>query len=71
MYKFPFSKYSDSRRIKFGIPFILAILLMFIIFYYITHVTHKEIVSVNTETIIPFRIDGELEFLMPGTVSFC
>ena len=53
--------FSTNWKLKFAIASVL--LLLTILFYFKTRDKHQENVSVKTENNIPFRIDGELEFL--------
>lgn len=61
--------FTKKWKLKFVIAVVLVVLTF--LFYLSIKENGNEIVSVKTESVIPFRIDGELEFLdsMKNTIS--
>ena len=63
MSKIPPKLFSTKRKIDFVIVIAVVLLVLTILFYLSIKEKNNENVSVKTEYIIPYRIDGELEFL--------
>ena len=55
--------FSSKRKLKFVIALAVVLLVLTFLFYLSFRKKSNEHVLVKTENIIPFRIDGELEFL--------